>query len=519
MPFDIKKIREDAKKNFQETWIRTAELIPEKSVDDYMGGKGRLHPIHELVQKTRRVFVDLGFDEIENPMFITEEDVYKQYGPEAPVILDRVYYLAGLPRPDIGLGQKKIEDIKKINKKIDIDELKRIFREYREGSIEGDDIIEKMVNRLGVGMSQGARILDLFPEFRDITPQPSKLTLRSHMTGAWFPTLAALVGEPLPQRLFSVGLRFRREQKVDATHLRAHYGGSMVIADEDVSLNAGIKLTEKIMGGLGFDDLNFVQKKATSNYYTPGTEYEVYSGNIEIADIGMYSPVALVNYDIPYNVFNLGFGLERTLMVQKNIKDVRELLYPQLYKVVELNDKEIAEKITVDLTPKSVEGKKIAEAIKKTAIKHAKDKSPCSFKAYEGSILGKKIKVDVLEKEENTSLLGPAALNDIYVHDGSIYGLPEDTSNLKCDVSTILQGGIKLDFSVIDSLSNYFAVEIEDQIKAGKKEGFIQVKMAKSPADVNIKIDETTRQFISSKNKKISVKGPIFTAVEYRLYQ
>ena len=398
---------------------------------------------------------------------------------------------------------------------MNIDELKKIFREYREGVVEGDNMMEELSRRIGLTTEESSKVIDLFPEFKNITPVASKLTLRSHMTGAWFPTLSALKDSKMPLKLFSVGLRFRREQKVDATHLRAHYGGSMVIMDDEISIEAGKKITEKIMNELGFKDIRYVQKEATSNYYAPGTEYEVFSGEIEIADIGMYSPIALANYDIPYNVFNLGFGLERMLMVKNKASDVRELLYPQFHQVKELSDREIAERITVERKPETAEGKKIVDAIKKTSLQYGMEKSPCSHIAYDGTLAGNKIKIFVIEKEPNSFLLGPAALNDVYVHEGGVYGLPKDTSKLKHDVSNVLKGGIKLEINFLDAIANYFAAEVESQVKEGKREGFIQIKMAKSASDVNILVEDDARRFILSKNRQISIKGPVFTAVEY----
>ncbi len=518
MAFDTKDIKERARKDFKKVWLETTRLIPEKSKKDYSGGKGKSHPVQDLVQKTREVFLELGFDEIENPFFITEEDVYKQYGPEAPVILDRVYYLAGLPRPDIGLSDEKIHEIKKIASNFNVDEFKKILREYREGKIEGDNLLETMVNRLKITTEDAAHVVDLFPEFKNITPVPSKLTLRSHMTGAWFPTLAAMQGtHKLPMKLFSVGIRFRREQKMDAGHLRAHYGGSMVMMDEDMSLDAGRKLTEEILNKLGFKDIRFVQKKATSNYYAPGTEYEVYSGEIEIADIGMYSPVALANYDIKYNVFNLGFGLERMLMVKGKIKDVRELLHPQFYAVVDLSDEEIAKKIGMVDVPETEDGKKLALLIEKTAREHADDGAPVKVPVYEGPFLGKKIKVFLVEKEEGKKLLGPAALNEIYVHDGNVYGIPEDTSKLKFDVSDIKKKGVKAGVGFLTATSNLHTWWIEDKVGEGAKSDVFQIKMAKNPHDINIMISADAHRFITSKNKQISIKGPVFMAVEFEV--
>ena len=36
------------------------------------------------------------------------------------------------------------------------------------------------------------------------------------------------------------------------------------------------------------------------------------------------------------------------------------------------------------------------------------------------------LKISVFEDEENKNLLGPAALNEIYVFEGSVYGIPGD---------------------------------------------------------------------------------------------
>lgn len=514
MKLNPSTIKEQSRKDFHQAWLETADLIPRQG-GDFLGGKGRAHPIHELTRRVRDVFLDLGFDEVENQVFIPEEDVYKQYGPEAPVILDRCYYLGGLTRPDIGLGKDKVEAISSIAP-VDVEELKAVFREYREGSVEGDDVLEVMVNRLGIATEEASRIINLFPQFRNVKPVCGKTTLRSHMTGAWFPTLAAMQDD-VPLKLFSVGMRYRREQKVDSSHLRAHYGGSCVIMAEDVSLEAGKELTKSILEALDFGEVRFEQKRATSNYYAPDTEYEVFAGDIEVADIGMYSPVSLAQYDIEYNVFNLGFGLERILMVKGQVGDVREVMYPQFYSTLKLTDSELAHEVIIDRQPASEEGKKLAEALKKTFIEHAKDAGPCTIKAYEGGLSDWLVVVEAVEREEGSMLLGPAALNDLYVYDGSVYGLPKDTSKLKEDVSGILEKGVKLTFGLIDAVSALIAHEIEAQVEESREDGYVQVKMAKGPADVNIKVSGRGRRFINSHNKQISVKGPVFTAAKYRI--
>jgi len=498
------------------------------------GEKGKTHPIQDIIQEVRKAFIDRGFDEIENQMFIPEDDVYKQYGSEAPIILDRCYYLAGLPRPDIGLGKKRITAIKNIHPEFDFDEFKKILRAYREGSVEGDDLAEEMVNRLRIGMNEALKVIDLIPEFRSITPIPSKITLRSHMTAAWFPTLQAMQDTyELPLRLFSIGLRFRREQKVDPTHLRVHYGASCVVMDDRFDIDDRKKLSGEILRDLGFRKIRFVRKKATSNYYEKDTEFEVYSNDIEIADCGMYSPVSLSKYNIKHPVFNLGFGLERVLMVRNKKEDIREILYPQFYKALELSDEEIAKQVEIKIKPKTEEGKKLVKLLVREAKRYSDEKSPCRFRVYSGKLLGKKVDIHLVEREENTKLLGPAALNEIYVYDSNIYGVPSDAGKLAKKLVSVKEKGIKADFSYIDAVMNLFVANVENLITGGgskevgetlaavvsyspdgTKKSFMQIKMAKTPADLNIKIGDVARRFITSKNKEIYIRGPVFTALE-----
>ena len=102
---DINKIKKSAEKDFEKTWVETAKLLP-KNTKIEIKGKGKAHPVRNMMQKLRRVILYAGFDEIENKTILPDSDVYKQYGPEAPVILDRAFYLAKMPRPDIGLSDK-----------------------------------------------------------------------------------------------------------------------------------------------------------------------------------------------------------------------------------------------------------------------------------------------------------------------------------------------------------------------------------------------------------------------------
>ena len=299
--------------------------------------KGRVHPVIETETKFRNVFLDLGFDETILPTIIPEQEVYKQYGPEAPLILDRVFYLGGVNRQELGISKEKESQILEIIPEFsNFDSLSQLFRDYKKGLVEADDFVEEMVERLKIHETQATQIINsAFPEFRKLKPVSSKLTLRSHMTAAWFPALSKLQRQrKLPIKLFSIGSRIRREQKQDERHLFVSTSASIAVMTKEISLEDGFELTKKILSEFGFNKVKIIPKKTTSKYYAPGMDLEVFvkfqGKDLEIANLGFYSPVSLANYKIWYPVLNLGFGVERMAMILSGSKDIRRLVYGEV---------------------------------------------------------------------------------------------------------------------------------------------------------------------------------------------
>ncbi|NWF77875.1 MAG: O-phosphoserine--tRNA ligase [Chloroflexi bacterium] len=497
--FDTGEIKSEAKSNFTEAWVATGKLVP-AGTEITLTRKGKPHLVRELIEKSRRILLDLGFDEVENLTILPDTDVVKQYGPEARVILDRAFYLAELPRPDIGLSAKRIAEIKKIGEEIDIEKLQTILRNYKKGEIEADNLIEDLIAGLSITDYQATELLDkVFPELKELKPAPSNKTLRSHMTATWFHTLAALQDKAsFPIALFSVGPRYRNEQREDAHHLRVHHSASIVVMDPEMSLEAGRTITTKIMQQYGFPDIKFETKIATSKYYAPGQEQEVfvkYKGTwLEIADIGMYSPVALANFDIKYPVFNAGFGIERLGMLIYEINDVRKLAYPQ-FSVVEYSDEEIAKSITYIASPQTARGRRIAKAIEETARKHKDEIAPCEFVAWKD----KSIEVKVVETEAGKRLIGPAGFNEICVANGTIY-------------SDIVPSGVYTGINYMRAIAMGAAAAIE----SSNDNLTYQVKGVRHLSDLNLQIPEAVRQHIEGQQKKIGVGGAVFVTIDVK---
>ena len=181
--FNIQEILRKAEEDYERAWVETVKMLKGKKGEFKLKKTGKTHPVLDFIQKARKVLVELGFEEMILPTMVREEEVYKEYGPEAAVILDRVFYLAVLPRADIGLSKKKIEEIRKIIPGFTkTEELKNILREYKIGEINADDLIELLFLRLGISEEQATKMIDsVFTEFKGLEPKPTDQTLRSHI--------------------------------------------------------------------------------------------------------------------------------------------------------------------------------------------------------------------------------------------------------------------------------------------------------------------------------------------------
>ncbi|MBU3958098.1 MAG: O-phosphoserine--tRNA ligase [Nanoarchaeota archaeon] len=495
---DIRQIKKSAKQDFEKTWTESSKLLPHDTEINLKGKKGEEHPFGRMVNKLRNALLETGFDETENFTILPEEDVYKQYGPEAAVILDRAFYLAKLPRPDIGVSKEKTAQVGKIIGESKIEKLKEIFRLYKKGGIESDNLTEELMNRLGIKIGQADFIISLFPEFKNLKPAPSALTLRSHMTAVWYHTLAALQKKrDFPIALFSIGPRYRNEQKEDAGHLRVHNSASLVVMDGSMSLEAGRKIVKEFLSKIGFANVKFIKKKATSRYYAADSEEEIFVEHngrmVEIGDMGMYSLVSLANFDIQYPVFNAGFGVERLAMILENCNDVRELMFPQFYEREEFSDSEIAGSVFIASKPKTAAGREMAEAIYEVSKKNKDETAPFEVVAWKGEIGGRFAEVKIVEVEEGKKLIAGAGFNKIMVKDGNIKGVAKEEG---VDAKVDYMAGI--------------ANEIAFRAESGGAGFQYKIRMARSLADINLEIPKAVRNFIKKHHKKIDIRGPVF---------
>lgn len=519
--FDMKKIRAKAEKDYEQAWLESSEQIERYGKLLNLTDKRRPHALFELMLKVRQALLEMGFEEVMLPTIVEQGEVFTQYGPEAPVILDRVFFLAGLDRPDIGLSERRKQQIQKIIPGFeDFKHLQDIFRRYKRGKISSDDFVETMVRELKIEESKATALISLFKELKELKPVPTSMTLRSHLSAGWFSVLPEMIKrEPLPIQLFSIGPKFRREQQLDPTHLYDSWTASLAVLAERMSLEDGRHLVKQLLGKLGFENVKLVVKEATSKYYAPRTEFEVFIRHlkmgeyVEVGDAGFYSPVPLSKYGIPHPVFNFGMGLERLLMVLTGETDIRALVYPYLYKPTVLSDAQLAGMLKFARMPGSDVGKEIAQAILRVAEQHADEPSPCEFKAFEGRLSGRRVSVSVVEPERGTKLIGPAGFNTIYVHDCNFIGVPPKGWEKDKFLNTVREWGVSTGIRYMDAFAALAAHEIERAAKQRKRKVKVRVRTVKLLSDINLVLDKAAQRYITDNNKRIDVRGPVFTTV------
>ena len=544
MKFNPEDWKRKAHENFEGAWHEgPSVLTPSRHAGRYpclAYKRAQAHPVFTTINRLRETYLALGFDEAENPVIVEEKDIYRQFGPEAMAVLDRVFYLGGLPRPNVGISRKQLDEINDLVKShrsplahSDTDpvkahprgepnkpmtpeteeRLRETLHAYKKSEIDGDELTIELAKVLGVDDALVVHILDaVFPEFKALVPESSRSTLRSHMTSGWFLTLGAIWERtPLPLRLFSVDRCFRREQAEGPTRLMTYHSASCIVAGEDITNEEGKAVSEALLSAFGYTDFRFQPDEKRSKYYMPDTQTEVYArhpvhGWVEVATFGMYSPSALAEYGIGVPVMNLGLGVERLAMIAYNANDVRQLVFPQFFPRP-VTDQEISRAVHLREEPVSPEGKLLAAAIARVATANATAPGPCSFDIWEGTLGGVTVKVSVEEPESNAKLCGPACANEIFVHDGSILGVP-DAEKWK----QVRTEGVSTGISYLSAVAALAAARIEEAARCGKST-IVQVKMAKLPSDINLKIEEFAMRAVTDNNKKVDVRGPVFLSV------
>ncbi len=253
---------------------------------------GKKHPVTWYIEKIRRIFLEMGFAEIEGnyvgPAFWSFDALFQPQDHPARDMLDTFYLKRSLRYE---LPGKEV--------------LKRVAEMHEHG---GD------VGSTGWGYKWDLK-------------EARRAVVRPHTTAN---TIQYLAEHPdPPQKAFIVGKTFRRDAP-DATHLPEFHQIEGVVMEEGANLAMLIGTIKEFYRKMGFETVRF--RPAYFPYTEPSMEPEaLLEGRwIELGGSGIFRPEVTAPFGITTPVLAWGLGLERLVMVLEGITDMRTLIWNDL---------------------------------------------------------------------------------------------------------------------------------------------------------------------------------------------
>ena len=253
---------------------------------------GKPHPLMDLVSNIRKIFIELGFEEIQGNFvescFWNMDMLFIPQDHPAREMQDTLY----CKNP----SKIKIKDEKLI------------------------DIIARVHEDGGNTSSTGWR-------YKFSKNEGERALLRTHTT---VNTIRYLYNNPKPPcKVFSIGRVFRKEN-IDSTHLPEFYQIEGIVHEKDSNFRQLIGVLKEFYRRMGFEKIRF--RPGYFPYTEPSMEVDVFWNNewMELGGSGIFRPEVTEPIGIKNPVLAWGLGLERLAMLKFGLKDIRDLYISDL---------------------------------------------------------------------------------------------------------------------------------------------------------------------------------------------
>jgi phenylalanyl-tRNA synthetase alpha chain len=249
---------------------------------------GREHPLSEFISRVRRIFLSMGFKEIDGdyivPAFWNMDALYIPQDHPARDMQDTFYMDSESNLPDYA---KTVENI----------------------------------HKSGGGISRGWR----YEWNREMA---RKNILRTHTTVNSIKYLYDHRNEEII-RVFMVGRVFRREN-MDPTHLPEFHQIEGVMVEPSSNFSMLLGTLHRFYSSLGFKEIKF--KPSYFPYTEPSVEVHVFTDGkwLELGGAGVFRPEVTIPLGIKDKVLAWGLGLERLAMLYYGLNNIRDLYIADL---------------------------------------------------------------------------------------------------------------------------------------------------------------------------------------------
>jgi len=261
---------------------------------------GKRHFVNQSIDYARRVWTDLGFEEMSGSMI---QSSFWNF--------DALFTAQDHP-------VREMQDTFFLNRITDLPDKKlvKVVKDCHENGVSG---------------SKGWR-------YSWDEEDAKKTCLRTHTTCLSARKLTELKKEDLPKKFFSLGKNFRNET-VDWSHGFEFYQTEGVVIDKDATFRHLLGYLKQFYKKMGFNDIRF--RPAYFPYTEPSVEIDVWHPEkkvwLELGGAGIFRPeitIPLFGEHIP--VLAWGQGFDRIVMDFYKIKDLRDMYKNNLTKLREM---------------------------------------------------------------------------------------------------------------------------------------------------------------------------------------
>jgi phenylalanyl-tRNA synthetase alpha chain len=250
---------------------------------------GKTHPLQQIIERAREIFLQMGFTEIRGPLIETAfwnfDALFQPQDHPAREMHDTFY----LSTPKAGkLPSKKI--------------VKAVADTHEDGGVTG---------------SKGWR-------YKWSAREAKRLVLRTHTTPETIKHLSKHKKPPI--KVFSVDRVYRNEQ-LTYKNTAEFFQIEGIVADEGVNLRDLMGTLKTFYNRFGLKKVQFwpgyfpyTEPSAQATVFVPKLKHW-----IELCGMGMFRPEVLAPMGIEYPVLAWGGGLERIAMIELGLNDIRQL--------------------------------------------------------------------------------------------------------------------------------------------------------------------------------------------------